>query len=127
MSTPTWSTEEIEKMREAVLQSDKAKITNNVFDLSKPPQVPYKYQEFPKLVYKHEASEPSKDILKKMGTGNEEMIHIPAKYATKTVANEKELKAAIKAGYQEDPPIMGHVGLDGEVVEVSEDEEAQGE
>lgn len=106
--------EEIEKMRETVLKADRAKITNNVFDLSKPPVVPYRHQEFPKLVYDHAASEPSRDIMRKSGNGNEELIHIPAKHAHRIVKDEKELKAALKAGFVETPAVLGHIGVSGE-------------
>lgn len=115
--------EEIEKMRETVLKSDREKITNNVFDLSKPPVVPYRHQEFPKIVYDHSKSVPSRDIMKKMGTGNEELIHIPAKLAHRIVKDEKELKAALKAGFVEIPPVLKHIGLEPEEVEAEPEPE----
>lgn len=44
------SAEQIEALREILLQADKNS-SQNVFDLSKPPKEQYVYQEFPKVMY----------------------------------------------------------------------------
>jgi len=128
MSTDNQFTpEEIEKMRETVLKADRAKITNNVFDLSKPPVVAYRHQEFPKMVYDHEKSEPSRDIMRKSGNGNEELIHIPAKHAHKIVKNADELAEALSKGFKEQPAALGHIPVGAEEVEEEEIEGAEPE
>jgi hypothetical protein len=120
MSTIPFTNEEIEKMRETVLKADRAKISNNVFDLSKPPVVQYRHQEFPKMVYDHAKSEPSRDIMRKSGNGNEELIHIPAKHAHKIVNNADELAEALSKGFQEKPATLGHIPVGAEDVEEEE-------
>lgn len=52
---------------------------DSYIDINKPPQLPYRYQEFPKLTYNHE-------------TG-----------AVLKVDDEKEAKAAEKRGFQAKP------------------------
>ena len=49
------SPEEIERMRAIVAQHDQTnKGGIKEFDLNDPPKVPYRYQEYPKVVYDHE-------------------------------------------------------------------------
>jgi hypothetical protein len=99
-----FSREEVERMREIVLRSDRGSI--NVFDLNNPPKVPYKHQEFPKMVYDHSKAEPSREVVKKTREG-EEMVHIAAKLGQKIVNNEAELAEALASGYVEEPPVFG--------------------
>lgn len=122
--------EEAERLREILLQHDKAHAANNSFDLHNPKVPTYKHKEFPMLVYKHETSKPSRDKLRNSGNGNEEMVHVPAKYDTLTVNDEKELKAALKKGYQQKPPDLAaqHQGIDPEEpLEPAEELEPEGE
>ncbi len=97
------SQDEAEKLREMLLQYDRDRVPN-VFDLSNPPTKPYKHQEFPKIVYDHaksvkEHADTTKDVL-----GNVQVVAVPHFYATKTVASQEELDAALDAGYSETPP-----------------------
>lgn len=46
--------EDIEKMRQIVNQHDQMQQS---FDINKPPQKQYRYQEYPRLVYKHDTRE----------------------------------------------------------------------
>lgn len=77
MDLSNLSLEQIEALREVLAQHDK-KHTENVFDLSKPPKVPYVYQEFPKSLYRADG-------------------HVL------TVKSEKEEQKATKGGYQSHP------------------------
>ena len=53
--------EEIEKMRAIVAQHDQqARGPQQEFDLNKPPQVPYQYQEFPRVMFDHETKQMKK-------------------------------------------------------------------
>lgn len=109
------SHEEAERLREILMQHDKKNNAGpNSFDLHNPKVPPYRHQEFPKLVYHHENSKPSKDTAKINRDGNQEVIHTPAHLATKQVNNQDELEAALAAGYQEKPPVLKHVGLNPE-------------
>src|SRR5215472_14197564 len=49
------SPEEIERMRQIVAQHDQTnKQGIREFDLNDPPKLPYRYQEYPKVVYDHD-------------------------------------------------------------------------
>ena len=52
MGDRIFTQEEIENMRDTVIQHDMRE-TNKEFDLNKPPVKSYKYQEFPRLMYNH--------------------------------------------------------------------------
>lgn len=52
MSASTFTFEEVERMRKAIIEHDKENMPRN-FDLNNPPKVPYRHQEFPKVVYMH--------------------------------------------------------------------------
>jgi hypothetical protein len=72
------SHEDIEKMRQIVQAHDNnGKI--NTFDLNKPPQEPYRFREFPCMLYDH------------------------ARRRHKTVHSEEERKTALAAGFRRDP------------------------
>jgi hypothetical protein len=72
--------EEIERMREIVASHDSTnKGGIREFDLNNPPKQPYKYQEFPRLVYHHK------------------------KRTHKPVHNASQLKAALAAGFDKKP------------------------
>ena len=102
MSTDQFTPEEIEKMRSIVLASDQKRVPNT-FDPNNPPKVRYTHQEFPKLVYDHDASKPSSEkLVVKLGV--EQVEHIPAKYVTKVVHNKAELEQALAGGWKEDAP-----------------------
>lgn len=66
-------------------------------------QKPYVHQEFPKMVYDHEASSPSRIEVRKEN-GKEITEHIQPVIAYKIVADEKELAAALKEGFVEEAP-----------------------
>jgi len=69
--------EEIERMRQIVLQHDAASKPVKEFDLNNPPKEPYRHQEFPRLMYK--------------GTGH-------------ALAHTKEdMEAALAAGWSKTP------------------------
>ena len=127
---PTFSAEEIEKMRSVVLAHDKQHNAVNVFDPNNPPKVPYTHKAFPTIVYDHKASKPSRDKLV-MQHGTEHVQHVPAHLATKTVNNQAELDEALKAGFQLKPPVLEHVGIvpeeDLEVIPEDDDPELQQE
>lgn len=122
---PQFTAEEIEKMRSLVLAHDKEKNAVNVFDPNNPPKVPYSHKEFPKVVYDHKASKPSRDKLV-MQHGTEHVQHVPAKLATKNVNNQAELDAALAEGWELKPPVLEHVGIipeeDLEVIPEDEDD-----
>lgn len=80
MSPSQLTAGEIDRMREIVLAHDKNQpAANREFDLAKPPVVPYRYQEFPRMVYHH------------------------AKRLTKTVTNSDHLEDALAAGWSKQP------------------------
>lgn len=56
LPTEQLSYEEIERMRAILAQHDSGsgRKSINEFDLNKPPVAPYRFQEFPKLMYRHE-------------------------------------------------------------------------
>lgn len=66
-------------------------------------QKPYVHQEFPKMVYDHEASSPSRIEVRKEN-GKEITEHVQPVIAFKIVADEKELAAALKEGFVEEAP-----------------------
>lgn len=129
-TTPQFSPEEIEKFRSIVLDSDKKSGGVNVFDPNRPPHIPYKHQEFPKVLYNHEESRPSRDKIV-VQHGGEHLHHIPAKYVTLVVNNEKELNKALKDGWKEKAPDLAakHQGInpDEEVEVIPEAEGEAGE
>jgi|SRR5579884_1051627 len=85
--------EEIERMRELVRSHDHARqAETQEFDLNDPPQKPYVYEEFPRLVYHHE-----------------QRMH-------RAVRNEKELAEALKAGFRREPSPCEHSELEEENV-----------
>ena len=49
--------EEIEKMRTFVLQHDSNMGKIRDFDLNNPPKMPYRHQEYPKMLYDHQGRE----------------------------------------------------------------------
>jgi hypothetical protein len=73
--------EDIERMRAILAQHDGQAQRQGIreFDLNNPPKEPYKYQEFPKLVYHHEAR------------------------THKVVRSKAEEKAALDAGWLNEP------------------------
>lgn len=97
--------DQIEAMRQVVSDSDRSK-QPNVFDLSKPPMVPYKFQKFPQMVYDHKKSRPSRYKTYKTAQGEERHDFIPVKYATKMAKNDAELKSLLAQGYEENPPVF---------------------
>lgn len=80
MTPGQFSSEDIERMRAFLAQHDAASGKGpgviKEFDLNNPPKEPYRFQEFPKLVYDHD-----------------ELKH-------KVVRNPKEEKAALAEGWQ---------------------------
>lgn len=50
----TMTAEQAEFLRNVLLQYDSGHGQINEFDLNKPPQKPYKYQEYPRMIYHHE-------------------------------------------------------------------------
>jgi hypothetical protein len=80
MPNEQFSTEDIDRMRAILAQHD-AQNRGGIkeFDLNKPPKEPYTFQEFPKLVYDHTARK------------------------HQTVRNAHEEKAALTAGWRNEP------------------------
>jgi hypothetical protein len=77
MNISPLSHDEIERMRQIVMQHDsEGKRTMNEFDLNNPPKTPYRHQEFPRIVYDHVGRK------------------------TLKVRNQAELENAIGAGYE---------------------------
>jgi hypothetical protein len=78
MSPSQLTPEEIERMRAIVAQHDRG-ANQNEFDLNAPKQKPYRYEEFPRLMYNHATR-----------------AHRPAR-------NQAELDAALEAGWSKEP------------------------
>lgn len=96
------SQDQIEALRKVVMQSDNGgKIAE--FDLNNPPKVPYRHQAFPKLVYNHAASEPSRI---EIDTENGKRVerHIEPKLVTMKVTDQEHLEKALEAGWSEEVP-----------------------
>ena len=103
---PELSFAEIDRMRDILAQQD-ARRTPNVFDLSKPPVVPYSHQEFPKTVYHHKQSKPGRIITREVaidGRPVDSTHHVAPKIVSKTVKNADELQKALADGWDEKPP-----------------------
>lgn len=79
MATPDLTPQEIERMRQIVMQHDRVSI-NKEFDLNAPPKQPYKHQEFPKAM--HAAS------------GDSKVVH-----------SKSEQEEAEAEGYSDIPPV----------------------
>ena len=80
---------------------------NNFFDLSKPQIVPYpQHLDFPKMVYNHAESKPSRIIVKELLDGKEETIHVAPKVVSKVVSSPEELDEALAQGWSVKPPKM---------------------
>lgn len=73
--------DEIERMRAMIAQHDAQQAKQGIqeFDLNNPPKQPYRFQEFPKLVYDHETR------------------------AHKAVHSKEQERLAIEQGYQLEP------------------------
>lgn len=99
----TLTEQEIEKLRTGILQHDSKANTNNVFDLNKPPKVPYVHQAFPKMLYRHEGSLPSRAVTKSSLSGDI-TTHEPPKFITKVVKSEEQMETALAEGWVTDPP-----------------------
>lgn len=63
---------------------------------------PYVFQEFPKMVYDHENSAPSR-INVREENGKKITEHVEPVIAFRIVKDEDELKAALKEGFSEEP------------------------
>lgn len=96
------SQDQIEAMRQVVMQSDNsAKSTE--FDLNNPPKVPYRHQAFPKMIYNHEASEPSR-VEVDYENGKRVEKNIEPKIVSAKVGSQEELEEALAAGWSEEVP-----------------------
>lgn len=73
------SPQEIEGLRAMLAKHDEGTSKVNEFDLNNPPQVPYVYREFPRVIYHHDARK------------------------TKVVQNAKELEAHLAQGWEKEP------------------------
>lgn len=102
-----YTQDQIEAMRRVVMESDKAR-SQNVFDLSKPNVMPYKYEPFPKMLYDHKRSKAPywrERVVTIPGIGiTKERELVPAELAYKIVDNEEQLKQALAEGYRKDAP-----------------------
>lgn len=78
LSSPQITPQEIERMRQLVAQHDSQGGIKD-FDLNNPPRLPYKYQEYPRIVYHH------------------------ADRKMRTVNSDEELELALEAGYEKEP------------------------
>jgi hypothetical protein len=121
----TFSSGQIEELRNAIVRRDSQQAKEGMIDINNPPKVPYVFQKFPMMVYKHSKAQSSRDELRQ-NRDQVEIVHIPAKLGEKVVNSEEELEAALEAGYSEKPPLPVHVGIDndkdeddGELVEHS--------
>lgn len=75
-----YSPQEIEQMRQLVLQNDISSGKVAEFDLNKPAKETYVHQEFPRIVYHQKSG------------------------AAKKVENAKEMEEALAKGFAKDPP-----------------------
>jgi hypothetical protein len=91
-----FSVAEIEAMRKAVRKHD------SELDPSGNHKEPYVHQEFPKIVYDHDGSEPS-SINRREENGKIIIEHVAPVVAFKVVKDADELKAALKEGFSEEP------------------------
>lgn len=94
---------EADRLRELLFAHDRQQ-SSNVFDLSKPPVVPYQHKKFPVTVYNHESSEPPAIELRRYPDGREDEVHVGAKLVTRVVRDEEELSAAVAEGWALDVP-----------------------
>lgn len=93
---------EIEAMRQIVMQSDSTgKIAE--FDINNPPKVAYRHQAFPKMLYNHAASEPSRVEID-VENGKRIEKHIEPKLVTMKVNDQEQLEDALQAGWSEQVP-----------------------
>lgn len=100
------SEEEAERIRELLANHDAENSNETDFDPSKV-KVPYRFQKFPQVVYDHAHSYPAYDEEKTVIRGSMavlEMTHIKAHFAQKVVNSQRELDAAVAAGWSETPP-----------------------
>jgi uncharacterized protein YecA (UPF0149 family) len=124
MSPSNLTQQEIESMRALVAQHDnEGKISE--FDLNKPPKVPYRHQDFPRMVYNHKLSAPSRVDLVKGKDGDVQERHVEPKIVSKIVHDEDELEAALEAGWSKEvPPLHSEAAIEGELA-VEESEEIE--
>ena len=101
---PVISVDEAEKLRSLLKAHDKARVSNNVWDMSKPVIVPYVYRKFPMTLYDHKASKPAWDEPAKTAQKIDYMKHHRARFVTKIVESEEELAQDLQEGWQETPP-----------------------
>ena len=114
MQQAQMSMEEVDRMRAILHEQDKRRVPN-VFDLSKPPVVPYTFQKFPMTVYNPKGSTPPKIIRTEKAVENRLVVsetHVAARLQMKMVNSEKELEKALKDGWQEKPPVFDSVRTD---------------
>jgi len=94
---------QIEAMRSLVLEHDK-KHSSNSFDPSAPQIVPYKFQEFPKTLYKHEQCLPSRAQVKKTQLGGEELHFLPPVFKTVMARDVDHAAQLVAEGWSEEAP-----------------------
>ena len=87
----TISFEDIERMRELVRVHDSQGSKMQEFDLNKPPQAPYRYQEFPRIVYHH-----AKQAMRKVFTTDELDQHLAGGYSIEPFPSEVEELAPLE-------------------------------
>lgn len=107
---PELTAAEVQRMRELVAAHDKSAKKERITDLSKPPVEPYRYRPFPKVLYNHAESTPTRhEKVAKHGGVVEDVTH-HVHYATITVHDQEELEAALADGYSEKPPVWDEEG-----------------
>ena len=84
---------------------DQAKMEDpktQILDIGHPPMKTVPDEFWPRLVYKH-PKEPFRKIMVPVGGGRREEQTVPTVHTYKKVADKKELEAALKTGWVENP------------------------
>ena len=98
---------EAEQMRSLLQRYDSEHKPIQVHNINDPPKTPYRFQEFPQMVYNHQESAPAHNETRTAIVGSsvlEETVHVRAHVEYKIVKNAEELREALDSGWSVDPP-----------------------
>lgn len=107
MAEQQLTAEDYARMKQLLTKYEGEHKPATIHDLNNPPQQRYQFQKFPMMLYDHTKSQPARQELQSKRAGNtvvEEVVQVPAKLVTILVQDEKELKKALAAGWNEDAP-----------------------
>ena len=78
-----------------------------ILDVAKPPMKEIPFSHLPTTVYDHKRSRPGKILVRVNQMNGEEIeTHVAPKIVSKIVNDQKELDAALKAGWQKKVPVF---------------------